>query len=297
MTTRPFLVLRPESAAPATVGKPYALTLYARNIAAITGLDVDLDEDALFSVTARLNALETGEGLELSLSREIPLARLEWLPLKAGSLRLPAVNVSVRSFAGDVSSIRPEDTMVSVESAGFQSETLQAETASPFPAAFDDIDPPDIEIASTAVADTEAAIQSAFQQMSENAKKSRRVFAVLLAAFVLLSGMVIFITAKARKTNKKGNILLAVFAFAVIAAILFRAGVPVFRTGGIFTGGEIKAVPEQASSPVGNFPPGTPLTILKKSKTWYYVSQDKTVGWEPAELVLVVSRRFDREGE
>jgi hypothetical protein len=111
---------------------------------------------------------------------------------------------------------------------------------------------------------------------------------VLLAVFVLLAFAVIF-TAITRKFKAlvPAAALLAVVAFGAV-----KAGIPVLWPRAIFTGGEIKAVPEWTSSPVGNFPPGTPLTILKKGKTWYYVSQDKTVGWVPAEMVVSVPVSF-----
>jgi hypothetical protein len=282
MKMRPFLVLRPESNMGAEVGKPYALMLYARNVAAITGLDLDLDEDALFSVTARLNALETGEGLALSLSREVPLARLEWLPLKTGLLQLPAVNAHVKAFAGDSSTIRPGNTILSVESASPSDDRAQEKQANPF--AFDDIDPSAaVPLTASPAADSAAVILSALQHAVENVKKSRRVFFIFLTAFILLGSIVVFaIVTRRFKVLIPAAVMLAVVAFGAV-----KTGIPVLRPSGIFIGGEIKAVPEFSSSPVGNFPPGTPLIILKKSKTWYYVLQDKAVGWVPAELVVL----------
>jgi hypothetical protein len=133
--------------------------------------------------------------------------------------------------------------------------------------------------------DSAAAIQSALDNAIESAKNSLRLFVVLLAVFVLLALAVIFVAV----TRKFKALIPAAALLAVVAFGTVKAGIPVFWPHGIFTGGEIKAVPELSSSPIGNFPPGTPLTILRKSKTWYYVSQDKTIGWVPAELVLLTN--------
>jgi hypothetical protein len=280
----PILSLRPDSNARAEVGKPFRLTLFVRNAAAVTGLNLDLSKDALFSITERLSALDTVSGMEASLYSDIPLARLEWLPLETGNLQIPKVHVNVRSFAGIDSAVSTAAFTVTVVPA-LETETATPKPiAMPYPAAFDDVNSPDKESATTSAGDADAVIQAALGFARAELRKSVRLFVVFIAVSAVLLGAVIVTV-----VSRKYRMLIPAALFLVITAIgSVYYGKQAFRADGIFTGSEIKAVPEFSSSAIAILPPGTRLSVLKTGVAWYYVATNETTGWVPAETVHLV---------
>ncbi|MDR3284056.1 MAG: hypothetical protein LBS97_02630 [Treponema sp.] len=194
MRARPLFMLRPDQDGPAEVGLPFYFTLYARNIAAVTGLTLDLRKDAIFSVAERFPALETGAGLKDSLVQEIPLARFEWLPLETGALPLPGVQAGVKSFAGASSTLTAPETIMAVQS---QVETTAYQAVArfasmPYPAAFDDTAIP----ALLAQENPEEAVPATRQRA---AGKTRRIYLCLASAAAL--ALLIGAALKSRKNQ------------------------------------------------------------------------------------------------
>jgi hypothetical protein len=289
LRARPFFMLLPDQAGPAEVGRPCYFTLYARNTAAVTGLSLDLRKDAVFSVAERFAALESGAGLENSLNREIPLARLEWLPLESGELNLPGVHLGATSFAGVAAAVTLPETVVSVRlqaglSAQAASPSGNAFASMPYPSAFDRTTLPVTEGIPAFWEDPAAAVQAAVEREGRVFRRAFWLCAALSAAFILLAAALI-----ALARFRKFRFLVPLSVLLVIlgaAAIYFSA--PLWRAGGIYAGGQIKAVPEDSASPVENLPPGTRVTVLKRSESWYYVAQDQVTGWVPAGAVYLL---------
>jgi hypothetical protein len=298
LLARPLVFLRPDNPGPARLGEPFYVTLYGRNIAAITGLTLDLRKDAAFSqvswgalasqetqASQEAQVLETGAGLEDSLTADVPLARLEWLPLETGVLPLPGVHLTVTTFAGEAVRVSPPVLQVAVEA--LPGAVPEPAAALPYPHAFDDPSLPTDDVpafATDPAAAVQEAMQSAVQCAAGEARRSFVLFLALCGAAVLLGAAAALAV---RKRASRGAALASVLLAAAVFGLV-RTGIPLTQTRGVFAGGGVKAVPEMSASTVGTLLPGALVRVLKQSDRWYLVSQNALRGWVLAESVYLM---------
>ncbi|MDR3312721.1 MAG: hypothetical protein LBS64_06285 [Spirochaetaceae bacterium] len=286
----PELVFRNEApdagATPVTarVGEPLDVTLYGRYAVSYRDLSWSLPEDAAFSLVERLALLDDGPPLAARdgfIRRLQPLARFRWTPLESGVLTLPVVRLRAGTLAGNQAVVTVEEVQVRVAEAREAAPAGGAEpgdTLAMWAQAFEV--PPD---------GTSSSVSDSASSMVSGAVGDFFWLPPLLIAGLLagIAGLAIrrFFLRRGGSRRTAATLL----ALAVISGALCLTVAASRR--GVFAGGEIKAVPDPLSSAVITLEAGTPVRIVKRSQTWYYVetgsARGNARGWVPAESVTV----------
>lgn len=116
---------------------------------------------------------------------------------------------------------------------------------------------------------------------AQNEYKSQRFFMILCFSLLLLIISIVFLALFCgTKNHKKIFLIVSIFILSFSIGIFISNQNQFTAKYAIFVGGEVKNIPDETSSIVGNLSCGTRLKVEKETDLWIFVKQGKTFsGW------------------
>ena len=285
----------------AEAGKAIYFTVYIKNAAQFFSLSWETPKDSLFSEIETYAFAENNNEIE----KPIPLAKFEWIPLKAGNQPLPEIKAFVSAYSGAREEISFPKTEIKIthvkkgvsrtDKNDFFERAFEKSPGTDEKNIFTGISTEDC----TKLADLRSKERLSF--MFQNVRHERKLFEaalgiknekpennffilLTLTAVAFLSVIAFFILLAMRKIP--AFIIFLSVSLALCFAAAFYA-INFFAVHGIFTGTEIYSVPEKKSS-VFPYPQGKLISIKNSAGGWYYISSEQGSGWILKDDVIII---------
>lgn len=266
----------------------------------------NIPEDSLFKMVKKIELEKSETGTSFA-SKPQSIAVFEWQPLKTGRTILPEIFISAVSYGGVQEEIKVPQSLFSIESRPVTKKE-EAKT-NPYAYAFidtelrknsgDDVSTTSQDVLniiqlrtrerhslpfiSNAARERKAAEQALGLPDNQN-EPSATVLVLLLIIIAIILVLLIFLAIIGRR-NLSG-ILTVIFAVGLVTAGIYMAQINQKRA--VFSGGEMRAIPEQTISSGVTIPAGSVVFIIKSAGDWSYIKYNESYGWVLTQNVYLI---------
>lgn len=298
------------------IGTHIEFTVYVRQAAEVQGITWNIPENSLFEKIADYDVPKLSEQKFELFSRDFPVAKFDWCPLKEGTVPLPSVNVVTVSLGGSVETAKfPSYTVRvtgSLESTLGHSNEKKTVASVISPDLTDAFAVPDVSYTSGKITELSfeqtceycqllQAEKHSFPLFSDAARKRikfentyelphvRRMpsvilfYCLIITALLLTLVSVFFLLRKAYSFSFVCASLLLLFTVMSI----FN-GVRIKRQYAVVQSGKLMSVPEKDISAGVELSRGSVICVRKIAGDWLYVTSSDASGWIQKDGVIFI---------
>ncbi|MCR5725241.1 MAG: hypothetical protein K6G80_09175 [Treponema sp.] len=269
-----------------------------------------LPKNALFKEISRT---ETADGAFLGKAfsnTEYPLASFSWTPLTAGTFSLPDIAMTAVAYNGMKRIVSPQNLVVIVEkstpeaASALETQPTDAEqlfadafTAPPKeqPAAV--IEVPQVDCAKLAsmrsaerhsvpFSSIRAKRQSYERQSGLSAPPEKRIPVAIFFYILLSVSIILLIILCLLKHYKRATSCGCIAVF--LLSICIHWTIQLSETYAIFTGGDLRTIPEEKTVSTHTETPGLRVRILESTEDWAFIIATDASGWVPKEKLFII---------
>lgn len=285
----------------AEAGKAIYFTVYIKNATQFFSLSWETPKDSLFSEIETYAFAENNNEIE----KRIPLAKFEWIPLRAGNQPLPEIKAFASAYSGAREEISFPKTEIKITHA--KKGVSRTDKTDFFERAFEtssDADEKNILLGISAADCAKLSELRSKERHSamffsarherkifeaalgiKNEKSERNVFILLLSAVAAFLSVFMFFVFLIM--HKRPAFIVSLFVSGVLCTAAACYAVSFFAVHAIFLGTEIYSVPEKKSSFFA-YQSGKRVRIQNSANGWYYVLSEQGSGWISKDDVIVI---------
>lgn len=285
----------------AEAGKPVYFTIHVQNAAEFISLSWKTPKDSLFSEIETYAFAENNNEIE----KRIPLAKFEWIPLRAGNQPLPEIKAFVSAYSGAREEISFPKTEIKITHA--KKGVSRTDKNDFFDRAFEKSPDTDEKNILLGIGAADCAKLSELRSKErhsamffsarherkifeaalgiKNEKSERNVFILLLSAVAAFLSVFMFFVFLIM--HKRPAFIVSLFVSGVLCTAAACYTVSFFAVHAIFLGTEIYSVPEKKSSFFA-YQSGKRVRIQNSANDWYYVLSEQGGGWISKDDVIVI---------